>query len=303
MNIKKYPSYIDLGGNEIKRRGEELFIRLSRCDICPKNCFANRLKGFTGICQANDKIIVSSFNLHFGEEFPISGQKGSGTIFFTNCSLKCKFCLNYQVSQLGEGEIITIKELAKMMLILQKRGAHNINLVTPTHYLPFILLSLSIAVKDGLNIPIVYNTSGYEKVEILKYLDGIVDIYLPDVKYFDNDLSNFLSLAPDYSEIVKQAIIEMFRQVGPLKKTKEGIAKKGLIIRHLILPNHLDNSKKVLKMIKETLGTSVSISLMSQYIPAFKMVNNNELGRRITENEYQEVIKYAKELGFYKIIL
>lgn len=299
----EYPSYISIGEKEIKRRGEELFNRLSRCDICPKNCFVNRLGGSTGVCKADDKIIVSSYNLHFGEELPISGWRGSGAIFFTNCSLKCKFCLNYRVSQLSEGEAVTIKELTKMMVILQRRGAHNINLVTPTHYLPFILLALSTAIKNGLKIPIVYNISGYERVEILKYLDGIVDIYLPDVKYYDNKLSEFLSLTPDYPKIVKPAIIEMFRQVGPLKTTKEGIAERGLIIRHLILPNHLANSKKVLLMIKKTIGTKVTISLMDQYFPAFKMIGDAEFGRRITKEEYKEVRNYMREIGFTGKIL
>lgn len=294
----KYPSYLSLGREEVKKRGEELFNRLSQCDICPRNCKVDRLKGCKGFCRGGDKVMVSSFHLHFGEEPQISGWRGSGTIFFTNCSLRCKFCQNYQVSQLGEGETVSIENLAEMMLILQRRGAHNINLVTPTHYLPHILLSLSEAIKEGLNIPIVYNTSGYEKTEILKRLDGIVDIYLPDAKYCDEDLSEFLSLAPDYPKIIRPVIKEMLAQVGYLKTTKDGVAKRGLIIRHLILPNCTDNSKKVLKMIKEEVGTKVTISLLTQYFPSFKTVNDEKFGRRINNEEYLAVKKYMEEIGF-----
>lgn len=296
----KYPSYLSLGKEEIERRGKELFNRLSKCDLCPKNCFVNRLKSSVGICKANDKVMVSSFNLHFGEESVISGHRGSGAIFFTNCPLKCKFCLSYRVSQLGEGETVSIEDLSEMMVILQKRGAHNINLITPTHYLPHILQALVLAMQKGLDIQIVYNTSGYEKVEILKFLDGIVDIYLPDFKYADNNLARLLSLTPDYSETAKSAIKEMFRQVGSLKITKEGVAERGLIIRHLILPNHLDNSEKVLLMIKKALGTKVTISLMAQYFPAFKVIHDDKLGKTITKEEYQEVVKYMHKLGFSK---
>jgi len=295
----KNPSYISLGKEEIERRGKTLFNRLSQCDICPKNCLVNRLKNITGSCRTNGKVMVSSFNLHFGEESVISGCGGSGTIFFANCPLKCKFCLNYRVSQLGEGEIVSIEDLSRMMLILQSRGAHNINLITPTHYLPHILLALSFSIQNGLNIPIVYNTSGYEKVEILKFLDGIVDIYLPDFKYADNNLAHLLSSTPDYPEVVKSAIKEMFRQVGDLK-VNNGVAESGLIIRHLVLPNYIDNSKKVLAMIKETIGEFVSVSLMSQYFPAFEVIDNEKLGGRITKEDYQKVVKYMCKLGFSK---
>jgi len=301
VNIKRLSSYIKLGKDEIKKRADELFGRLSKCDICPKNCMVNRLKNSTGSCKSNDKVMVSSFNLHFGEESVISGYRGSGAIFFTNCPLTCKFCLNYRASQLGEGKTISIKDLSEMMLILQNKGAHNINLITPTHYLPHILLALTLAIPKGLNIPIVYNTSGYEKVEILKFLDGIVDIYLPDFKYADNNIACLLSSTPDYPEIAKWAIKEMFRQVGNLK-VNNGLVESGLIIRHLVLPNYIDNSKKVLSVIKETIGTSVTISLMSQYFPSFRVVNDEKLGRRITNDEFQEVINYAKKLGFCSLI-
>lgn len=296
--MRDYPSYLSLGFKEVKRRGEELFERMGSCDICPRNCFVDRLSGRRGICRSDDKLMVSSFNLHFGEEPPISGWRGSGTIFFTNCPLRCKFCQNYPISQLGNGKVTSIEELSDMMIHLQKRGAHNINLVTPTHYLPNILLALSMAIKKGLKIPIVYNTSGYEKVEILKILDGIVDIYLPDAKYMDKNLAKRLSLVGDYPEINRSALKEMARQVGELKLDEDGVAIKGIIIRHLVLPNNIENSLSVLKMIKEEIGDWVSISLMSQYFPTFRALNDPIINRKIRRDEYEEVVRYMKSLGF-----
>jgi putative pyruvate formate lyase activating enzyme len=293
-----YPSYLSLGFKEIKKRGFELFTRLSSCDICPRNCKVNRIIGQKGVCGSDYKLKISSYHLHFGEERPISGYNGSGTIFFTNCSLKCIFCQNYTISQLGEGDEIEIDELAKIMLYLQKIGAHNINLVTPTHFLPHILLALSIAIKIGLKIPIVYNTSGYEKVEILKYLDGIVDIYLPDSKYMDSEISLKYSNAKDYPEINRLALIEMKRQVKNYEFDNRGVILKGVIVRHLILPNNVENSKKVLKTLYNIFGNTILISLMTQYYPSFKAINDPFIGRRINEEEFKEVLNYFRELGF-----
>jgi len=293
-----YPSYLNLGIKEIKKRGFELFTRLSSCDICPRNCKVNRIMGQKGVCGSDYKLKVSSYHLHFGEEKPISGYNGSGTIFFTNCSLKCIYCQNYTISQLGEGDKIEIEELAKIMLYLQKIGAHNINLVTPTHFLPHILLALSISIKNGLKIPIVYNTSGYEKVEILKYLDGVVDIYLPDSKYMDSEISLKYSNAKDYPEINKLALIEMKRQVKNYEFDNRGIILKGVIVRHLILPNNVENSKKVLKNLYDNFGNNILISLMTQYYPSFKAINDPFIGRRINKDEFKEVLNYFRELGF-----
>lgn len=297
-SLSPYPSYLSLGPEEVRMRGEELFERLRSCDICPRNCFIDRLSGKRGVCRSDQRLIVSSYNLHFGEEPPISGWRGSGTIFFTNCPMRCKFCQNYPISQLGNGRVYKIEELSDMMLYLQKRGAHNINLVTPTHYLPHILLALSMAMERGLKIPIVYNTSGYEKVEILKFLDRIVDIYLPDAKYSDKNLAKRLSLVEDYPEVNKLALKEMAGQVGKLELSKEGIALKGLIIRHLVLPNNVENSIKVLEMIKEEIGTWVTISLMSQYFPTFRALSDSMINRKITNSEYERVARYIKKLGF-----
>ncbi|MBC7195447.1 MAG: radical SAM protein, partial [Caldisericia bacterium] len=267
-----YPSYLNLQEKEIKKRGFELFTRLSHCDICPRECKVNRILGKKGFCGSDYKLKISSFHLHFGEERPISGSNGSGTIFFTNCSLKCSYCQNYTISQLEEGDEVEIEDLAKMMLILQERGAHNINFVTPTHYLPHILLALSIAIGNCFKIPIVYNTSGYEKVEILKYLDGIVDIYLPDAKYMDKFIAKKYSQAENYPEINEKALKEMVRQVPEIKINKMGIIERGVIVRHLILPNNVENSKKVLKMLYENFQNKILVSLMTQYYPCFKAI-------------------------------
>lgn len=293
-----YPSYLNLGFKEIRRRGLELFNKLSNCDICPRECGVNRIMGQKGVCESDYKLFISSYHLHFGEEKPISGFNGSGTIFFTNCSLRCIFCQNYEISNLGEGYEIEIEGLAKIMLHLQNLSAHNINLVTPTHYLPQIILALSIAVENGLKIPIVYNTSGYEKVEILKYLDGIVDIYLPDAKYMDNELSLKLSKAKDYLRVNEKALIEMKRQVKNYEFDEKGIILRGVIVRHLILPNNIENSKKVLEMLYKNFGKDILISLMTQYHPCFKAVHDPEIGRRITKSEFNEVYNYFKNLGF-----
>lgn len=293
-----YPSYLNLGAKEIKKRGLQIYNKLSNCVICPRECKINRILGQKGVCGSDYRLFISSYHLHFGEEKPISGFNGSGTIFFTHCSLKCVFCQNYEISHLGEGYEIEIEGLARIMLYLQGLGAHNINLVTPTHYLPQIFLSLSIALENGLKIPIVYNTSGYEKVEILKYLDGIVDIYLPDAKYMDSDLSLKLSKAKDYPKINESALIEMKKQVKGYEFDDRGIIKKGVIVRHLILPNYVENSKIVLKMVYDNLGNDTLISLMTQYHPCFKAVGDPNLGRRITKSEFNEVYKYFKELGF-----
>jgi len=293
-----YPSYLSLGSKEIKKRGFELYNRLSNCDICPRECKVNRIMGQKGVCGSDYRLFISSYHLHFGEEKIISGYSGSGTIFFTNCSLKCIFCQNYEISHLGEGYEIEIEQLAKIMLNLQNLGAHNINLVTPTHYLPQILLSLSIAIQYGLKIPIVYNTSGYEKVEILKYLDGIVDIYLPDAKYMDSEISLKYSKAKDYPEINLDALIEMKRQVKNYEFDNRGVILRGVVVRHLILPNNIENSKKVLKKLYDNFGKDILISLMTQYYPCFKAIGDPQIGRRINKEEFNEILNYFRELGF-----
>jgi len=242
-------------------------------------------------------VIISSYNAHFGEEPPLVGNFGSGTIFFTNCNLKCVYCQNYPISQLGNGNKFTLQELAKIMLALQKGKCHNINLVTPTHFVPQILKSLKLAIKMGLCIPIVYNTSGYDSVNTLKLLDGVVDIYLPDARYSDNEIARKYSSALNYFEIMKRALNEMHRQVGDLVTDKIGVARSGLIVRHLVLPEGLSGTKKIMGFIAREISPHTYISLMAQYFPAYQAGRFPPLSRRIDKEEYREALQAFKEEG------
>ena len=250
-----------------------------------------------GFCEAGKRVAVSSYNLHFGEEPPISGYRGSGTIFFTHCNLRCCFCQNYPISQLGNGQEVEISELAKMMVKLQKLGAHNINFVTPTHFVPQIVEALELAVREGLNIPLVYNSGGYDSVETLKLLDGVVDIYMPDAKYSNSQSAQTYSRAADYFEVNKKALLEMHRQVGDLKMDKEGIAKQGLLIRHLVMPEDIVGSRGVLEFIARNISQNTYMSIMAQYHPAHLAFEFPELSRKISKTEYDAVLKMADELG------
>jgi putative pyruvate formate lyase activating enzyme len=276
-----------LSSSEIYEIGSWLFDSMSECRLCPMECAANRLEGETGNCNSTDRVKVASCNLHFGEEPPLSGGGGSGTIFFSNCSLFCKYCQNYPISQMGAGSEVSIGELSEMMLQLQRRGAENINFVTPDHMLPMILMALAGAKNKGLVLPVVYNCSGYEKIEILKQLDGIIDIYLADMRYNDNDIAKRLSGCENYVTYNQESIKEMYRQVGNLKMNKNGLAESGLIIRHLVLPNQLSGSEGIFKFLAEEISKEVYISLMSQYFPAYKASKNEDLKRRITGDEFQ----------------
>jgi putative pyruvate formate lyase activating enzyme len=293
-----YPSYIALyesGGLAI--RVKKLYKMLECCELCPRECGVNRLKGEKGFCRSGVLPIVSSYNEHMGEEPPISGYNGSGTIFMTNCTLKCIYCQNYPISQLGNGRKVTVSVVAKMMLDLEKRGCHNINFVTPTHFVAQIVHAVLIAVKQGFGLPIVYNTSGYESLKTLKLLDGIVDIYMPDMKYDDDETALKYSHAPGYKEANRKAVKEMLRQVGQLETDKNGIAKRGILIRHLVLPGGLSGSKEILKYIKKNLGAGTYISLMSQYFPAYKAVDDPILNKRVNYKEYNGIVDYLHELG------
>ena len=293
----KYPRYLNIKEEEFDRRIEKAYKLLSPCEVCPRKCKANRLEGEEGFCRSSEEVIVSSYNAHFGEEPPLVGYFGSGTIFFTNCNLKCVYCQNYPISQLGNGNKVSLSELAKIMLALQKRKCHNINLVTPTHFVPQILKSLKSAIKMGLLIPIVYNTSGYESVKTLKLLDGIVDIYLPDARYADNENARKYSSAPNYFEIMKKALKEMHRQVGDLVTDKIGIARSGLIVRHLVLPEGLSGTKKIMHFIAREISPHTYISLMAQYFPAYQASQFPPLSRRIDKEEYREALQAFKEEG------
>ncbi|MFB0526237.1 MAG: radical SAM protein [bacterium] len=291
-------SYVELYERGIlEKRKEELYKLLEKCRLCPRKCLVNRLQDEKGFCGAGKRVAVSSYNLHFGEEPPISGYRGSGTIFFTHCNLRCCFCQNYPISHLGNGQEVEISQLAKMMVKLQKLGAHNINFVTPTHFVPQIVEALELAIREGLNIPLVYNSGGYDSVETLKLLDGVVDVYMPDAKYSNPQSARTYSRADDYFEVNKKALLEMHRQVGDLKMDKEGIARQGLLIRHLVMPEDVVGSRKVLEFIAKNISQNTYMSIMAQYHPAHLAFEFPELSRRISKREYDAVLKTADELG------
>ena len=273
-------------------------MQLSPCTLCPRNCKTDRDAGIKGFCGLSNELKIFCTNLHFGEEPPISGTKGSGTVFFSGCNLKCIYCQNFAFSQRDSGEIFSTQKLAEEMLELQNRGAHNINWVTPTPQLPFAVEALKIARENGLTIPLVYNCGGYESVEILKLLDGIVDIYLPDAKYFHNETAEEFSFAKNYQEINRAALKEMYRQVGALKTDEDGIATRGMIIRHLVLPNNVSGTREILSFIANELGTDVTISLMHQYFPTHLAVDHPTIGRKITWEEYHAALEWFDEFGF-----
>lgn len=271
---------------------------IEKCNICPFKCNVNREKNSLGVCKIGGKIKISYVSTHMWEEPCISGSKGSGTVFFTGCNLRCVFCQNYKISrEESHGKEITEEELADIFLVKQKEGVHNINLVSPTPYLIHIKKAIKIAKEKGLKIPIVYNSNGYENVDSIKELEGLVDVYLPDFKYADDNLARKYSSAINYRENCINVIKEMYRQVGNAKFDKYGIIQKGIIIRHLILPNNIKNSKKVLEEISENISKEVYISLMGQYIPQDKSIGYKELNRKITKEEYNEVIDYFFEIG------
>lgn len=272
---------------------------LEKCTICPHNCKVNRCEGKIGRCRASNKIKIALYSVHNFEEPCISGEKGSGTVFFSNCNLNCVYCQNYEISQEGKGKEITIEELADIFLKQQERDVENINLVTPTSYVPQIIEAIKSARKRGLKLPIVYNTNGYEKVETLRQLEGYVDIYLPDLKYAENEIGKKFSKIDNYFETATQAIKEMERQVGKSSFNEDGIMKKGMIVRHLVLPNQIQNSKKVLKWIRENLGKDTYVSVMAQYFPCYKAEGDKDIGRKITQEEYDEIADFFESLGLH----
>lgn len=268
---------------------------LEKCAICPHNCGINRLNNQIGRCKSKDTVKVALYSTHNFEEPCISGKKGSGTVFFSNCNMNCVFCQNYEISQQGKGKEISIEELADIFIKQQEKDVENINLVTPTSYVPQIIEAIKIARKNGLKLPIVYNTNGYEKVETLKMLEGYVDIYLPDFKYSDNELGKRLSKVDNYFEIVTDALKEMYRQTGKAVFNGEGIMQKGMIIRHLVLPNHILNSRRVLKWINENMH-DVYVSVMAQYFPTYKAKEIDDINRKLTKEEYEQIENYLYRL-------
>jgi putative pyruvate formate lyase activating enzyme len=283
---------------ELSERINAAYRVLESCSVCPRECGVNRLHDDKlGFCRSGLNPVISSVSAHHGEEPPLSGTKGSGTIFLTNCNLRCTYCQNYPISQMGYGVERTPGELSCQMIWLQEQGCHNVNLVTPTHFMPQILKALGLASERGFNLPIVYNTSGYESLRALKLLDGIVDIYLADMRYSDDAISRRYSLALQYPEINRKAVKEMYRQVGNLVVDDNGIAKRGLIIRHLVLPNGLSGTDGVMKFLSKEISKDVFISLMAQYFPAYKAMDIKELSRRISAKEYEDARRIMEQNG------
>ena len=277
-------------------RVEEAYSIFEACRLCPRECGVNRLDGERGFCQAPMKVMVNAAQPHFGEEISLVGQHGSGTIFFSNCNLRCVFCQNWPIAHRGEGNVVEDEGLAQMMIDLQNMGCHNINLVTPTHVMPNILSATRMAFIKGLRIPLVYNTSGYERVEIIKILDGIVDIYLPEIKYMDGDMAaKYSSNARDYPEVAKAAVFEMNRQVGVHQVDKRGIARRGLMIRHLVMPNRIAGTKKFVKWVAENLPQHTYVNIMPQYQVAYKAFECPEIARGITVQEFLEAMDWAEK--------
>ncbi|MEA3487715.1 MAG: radical SAM protein [Euryarchaeota archaeon] len=298
---RQNPVYIETyARGALEARLETLEAILTGCKLCPRECGVNRTKGETGYCNSDKHLMLSSVQPHFGEEDVLVGSHGSGTIFLTHCNLGCIYCQNYDISHLGHGQRITEAELALSMLALQRRGCHNINFVTPTHYTPQLVKALKIAVEKGLRVPIVYNCGGYESRSTIELLDGIVDIYMPDIKYGDTVTAKRYSNAPDYFERCKEAVTEMHRQVGNLQVDEKGIATKGLLIRHLVLPNGLAGSAAVLKFIATEISKDSYVNFMAQYRPMYKAYEYEELNRGLKTSEYREAIGIAKACGLHR---
>ncbi len=293
--MKAYPSYLNLSEDEWLTRINKAFEMLSDCRVCPHKCGVNRLKDEKGYCKTGRYAIVADYFPHRGEEKPIRGKRGSGTVFFSYCNMRCVYCQNYTISHLGEGEELKPEDLAEVFLKLQRLGCHNINLVSPSHVVPQILQALYIAVKGGLRIPIVYNTSSYDSLESLRLLDGIVDIYLADFKYGDDIAGKKYSKVRDYHKVALQAIREMYRQVGDLQVDQEGIAIRGLLVRHLVLPQDIAKTKTVMEELR-SISPRMAVNVMDQYMPYYQAYKYPELSRRISREEYIRALEHAKNL-------
>ncbi|MEW6602805.1 MAG: radical SAM protein [Nitrospirota bacterium] len=295
-------SYLKLSRKELKEKVLRAETILKSCTLCPRACKVDRTSGDKGFCKTGDRPLVSSFNPHFGEEAPLVGSRGSGTIFFSRCNLGCLFCQNWTISHLGEGKEISFDALADIMIVLQNEyGCHNINFVTPTHQVPMILRSLEIAIDNGLKVPLVYNCGGYEALETLKILDGIIDIYMPDFKYADPEPARMYSKAEDYPETAKAAIREMHRQVGDLVINERGIALRGLLVRHLVLPEGLAGTEEVARFLAEEISPNTYTNIMAQYYPCYKAAGHPPLDRRITNSEFRKAVMAARKAGLKRL--
>jgi len=287
---------------ELARRAQELYAIFRSCRLCPRQCGVNRLRGEKGVCSSTSRAKVYSMHPHFGEEKPLVGRRGSGTIFFSNCNLLCCFCQNWEINHRGDGSYTSDEAIGRLMIDLQELGCHNINLVTPTHCVPNIVQGLRSAIRRGLRIPLVYNCGGYEPVEVIRLLDGIVDIYLPDYKYTDGAMSEkYSSGARDYPEVAAAAIAEMHRQLGELVTDESGIALRGLMIRHLVLPHNIAGTDRLVRWVAEKLTPSTYVNIMAQYRPEHRAFEYPELARRLTRDEYQQALQWAREAGLTRL--
>src|SRR5512139_561247 len=295
------PAYVRLlHSGALRQRVRQAWDRMADCDLCPRDCHINRLQSSKGaVCRTGVRAVVASFGPHFGEESCLVGRHGSGTIFFSWCNLRCQFCQNYDISQLGEGREVDPEEIAAMMLALQQRGCHNINFVTPSHVVPQILAAVAIAAERGLCIPLVYNTGGYDALVSLKLLDGIVDIYMPDMKYAAEDMARRYSKVRGYPAVNQAAVQEMPRQVGDLVCDRHGIAQRGLLVRHLVLPNGIAGTAEIVHFLANKVSPNTFLNIMDQYRPCFRASDLPELNRPITLNEYREAIRVAEVAGLH----
>jgi len=295
-------AYLELySSGKLRERIDAAVSLLESCSVCPRICNVNRLTVDVGKCQTPREGMISSYGSHFGEEAPLVGKHGSGTIFFTNCNLRCLFCQNYSISQLGEGRKVSKEELARIMLLLQAEGCHNINLVSPTHVVPQVLEALELAAEYGLHLPLVYNSGGYDSVETLRILDGVIDIYMPDMKYDDEETARKLSDVDNYPEINRVAIKEMHRQTGDLEVDGEGVAQRGLLIRHLVLPHGLAGTKSIMSFLSNEISRNTYGNIMDQYHPCYKAFQIPRLRRRISSTEFHEALSLAREAGISRL--
>jgi putative pyruvate formate lyase activating enzyme len=296
------PSYLKLyREGKLQERVDHAVGLMKECALCPRDCRVNRIEGETGFCRTGRKAIVASLHAHFGEEAPLVGTGGSGTIFFSSCNLLCTFCQNFDISHLMEGHETEPEGLAAMMRSLQKRACHNINFVTPSHVAPQILEGLIIAAENGLRVPLVYNTGGYDRIETLKILDGVFDIYMPDFKFWNEKCSDRFCAAPDYSKRAAEAVKEMHRQAGNLVMDSSGVAVKGLIVRHLVMPNDVANTREVMTFLAEKISRDTYVNVMDQYHPCGKATTDTVINRRITRNEYIAAVRWARDAGLHRL--
>jgi len=296
------PSYLRMAAEELKERADRATQRMENCDLCARRCKVNRLDGKLGVCKTGFLARVSSYGAHMGEEESLRGWNGSGTIFFTRCNLRCVFCQNHDISQTDDGVEVTAQELANIMLNLQSQGCHNINFVSPSHVVSQILQALVLAVDGGLRLPLVYNTGGYDALETLALLDGVIDIYMPDMKFANGGCAKKYARAQDYPTVNRMVVKEMYRQVGDLQIDEQGVAIHGLLVRHLLLPRNLAGTRQIVRFLAEEISQNTYLNLMAQYFPAHQAGSYPELNRRITSNEYEAAFKLAENAGLRRTL-